>query len=51
MKPVPSDPAKRLSELLGEDFVFGTETKRRAENWLLNETRVRKNIEKMKRKQ
>ena len=39
MKPVPDDPAKRLDELLGKDFVFDREARRNAEEWQLNETK------------
>ena len=39
MKPIPRDPAKKLDEILG-DFTFDREARRRAEKWLLKETKA-----------
>ena len=36
MKPLPTDPADRLQEIVG-DFVFDREVRRKAEKWLLKQ--------------
>ena len=37
MKPVPKDPSKELSKIVG-DFQFGRKDRKKAEKWLLQET-------------
>ena len=37
MKPVPKDPSKELSKIVG-DFQFSRKVRKRAEKWLLQET-------------
>jgi len=50
LKPVPDDPARRLTELLGKDFVFDRETRRKAEEWLLNESGIQNKARKIKKR-
>lgn len=38
MKPIPTDPAKKLDEILG-NFIFDKEARRKAEKWLLKGTK------------
>jgi AbrB family looped-hinge helix DNA binding protein len=38
LKPIPTDPAERLDQIIG-DFDFGRESRRRAEEWLLKQDR------------
>ncbi len=41
MKPVPKDPSKELSKIVG-DFSFGKDERKKAEKWLLQATTQRK---------
>lgn len=41
MKPVPKDPSKEMSKIIG-DFQFSKKDRKKAEKWLLQETAHRK---------
>lgn len=41
MKPVPKDPSKEMSKIMGE-FQFSSEPRKKAEKWLLQSTKERK---------
>lgn len=41
MKPVPQDPSKEISKIIG-DFQFSSEARKKAEKWLLKATKERK---------
>ena len=42
LKPVPKDPSREMSKIIG-DFQFSSEARKKAEKWLLQATRERKN--------
>lgn len=39
MKPIPKDPSKKLDEIL-EGFTFDNQARRKAEQWLMKETKA-----------